>query len=95
MRRLCDGTFAEGPLQQVVFRLQFGDEITALQKLAEFLRRIERLITRRPPLRRRSAITKAGGEGTAVCRDPNQSVSMCRRDRRRFVSFKKKKKFFE
>lgn len=35
-----DCTFAESPLQQVVFSLQFGDEITALQKLPEFLWRI-------------------------------------------------------
>lgn len=67
----CGNTFTKGPLQQVVLRLQFGDEIAALQKLAEFLWRIERLITRRPQasatqrpsLRQRSAITKPGGAG--------------------------------
>lgn len=37
----CDCTFTERPLQQVMFGLQFGDEITALQKLPEFLWRIE------------------------------------------------------
>lgn len=36
-----DCTFTEGPLQQVVFGLQLGDEITALQKLTEFLWSIE------------------------------------------------------
>lgn len=36
-----DCTFTKCPLQQIVFGLQFGDEITALQKLTEFLWRIE------------------------------------------------------
>lgn len=39
-KRGCGCTFAKRPLQQVVFGLQFGDEITALQKLPEFLWRI-------------------------------------------------------
>lgn len=37
----CESTFTERPLQYVVFGLQFGDEITALQKLPKFLWRIE------------------------------------------------------
>lgn len=38
---MVTGTFSDGPLQQVVFGLQLGDAITALQKLPEFLRREE------------------------------------------------------
>lgn len=66
-----DCTFAQRPLQQVMFGLQFGDEITALQKLPEFLWRIEsnymvapRVLAGAPALRQQSAIRQPRAKDT-------------------------------
>ena len=67
-----DCTFSNRSLQQVVFGLQLGDEITALQKLPEFLWRVESNYSsgsgcpKRRPLRKQSALRHpTAGEGRA------------------------------